>query len=443
MTICDICNREPATITRFGTILKAVEMMRQYDVGELVVVEEKDGRSMPVGIITDRDIVEKTVAENLSIDTVTVEEVMNPKLMTVNESESISKTFQLMHYKGLRRVPVVDNQGSLTGLLFIDSLFDFVIEEKEELYKHLIHEKEKEEKKEPAVTEIKKLTIKGGYGKTGEKEPVDEVSMEMGNVVSIVGPTGSGKTMLINDIELFANENTPSRRKILINDATPPEEFAFDASKNPIALITQHTTFISDLPVKTFLETHARIRQSGKIESILEETLNFANQLTGESINSESAMTELSGGQTRALLIADAVIIGHSPIILLDEIENAGIHRAKALEMLRKYDKIFLFVTHDLRIALNSDFRIVMKNGAMQKVIATEDEEQRVAERIKRLDDLVLDFVKKLRTGERLSQKRLKEYQEETGACRICSYGVKEKKEEKVIRDWKKDFWKW
>ena len=133
MTICDICNREPATITRFGTILKAVEMMRQYDVGELVVVEEKDGRSMPVGIITDRDIVEKTVAENLSIDTVTVEEVMNPKLMTVNESESISKTFQLMHYKGLRRVPVVDNQGSLTGLLFIDSLFDFVVEEKEEL----------------------------------------------------------------------------------------------------------------------------------------------------------------------------------------------------------------------------------------------------------------------------------------------------------------------
>lgn len=443
MTIRDICNTEPTTIRRFNTILKAAEMMRQHNTGELVVVEEKDGCRMPVGIITDRDIVEKTVAENLSIDTVTVEDIMNTRVVTVRESESISKTFQLMHVKGIRRIPVVDDRGSLTGMLFIDSLFDFVVEEKEELYKHLIRDKAEEEKKEPAVTEIKKLTIKGGYGKTGEKEPVNEVTMEMGNVVSIVGHTGSGKTMFINDIELFANENTPSRRKVLINDVTPPEEFSFDASKNPIALITQHTTFISDLPVKTFLETHARIRQSGKIESILDETLSFANQLTGESINSESAMTELSGGQTRALLIADAVIIGNSPIILLDEIENAGIHRAKALEMLRKYEKIFIFVTHDLRIALNSDFRIVMKNGAMQKVTVTEDEEKRVAERIKKLDDLMLDFVKKMRAGERLSEKRLKEYQEETGACRICSYGDKEEKEEKETRDWKKDFWKW
>ena len=76
-------------------------------------------------------------------------------------------------------------------------------------------------------------------------------------------------------------------------------------------------------------------------------------------------MTELSGGQTRALLIADAVIIGNSPILLLDEIENAGIHRTRALELLRQYRKIFIFVTHDPHIALLSDFRIVMANGAM------------------------------------------------------------------------------
>ena len=77
-------------------------------------------------------------------------------------------------------------------------------------------------------------------------------------------------------------------------------------------------------------------------------------------------MTELSGGQTRSLLIADAVVIGNSPIILLDEIENAGINRTRALELLKNYEKIFIFVTHDPRIALLSDFRIVMKNGAME-----------------------------------------------------------------------------
>lgn len=87
-------------------------------------------------------------------------------------------------------------------------------------------------------------------------------------------------------------------------------------------------------------------------------------------------MTELSGGQTRSLLIADAVVIGNSPIILLDEIENAGIHRTKALELLKRYKKIFVFVTHDPCIALMSDFRIVMRNGAMQRLIVTHPEEK-------------------------------------------------------------------
>ncbi|MEO0293136.1 MAG: ATP-binding cassette domain-containing protein [candidate division WOR-3 bacterium] len=255
--------------------------------------------------------------------------------------------------------------------------------------------------------EIKKITIIGGYGKTGEKELINEVNFEMGDIVSIVGPTGSGKTTLINDIELFANENTPSGRKVLINNATPPEEFMSDPSKNPIALITQHTNFLSDLPVRRFLETHAKIRQTTRSKSVIEETLDFANELTGEPILLESAMTELSGGQTRALLIADAVIIGNSPIILLDEIENAGIHRTKAIELLKKYEKIFIFVTHDPRIALLSDFRIVMKNGAMQKIIITEDEEQRVAEEIKKIDDLMLDFRAQIRAGERISEKDL------------------------------------
>lgn len=257
--------------------------------------------------------------------------------------------------------------------------------------------------------EIKKITILGGVGKNGQKDRVEKISLKMGNVISIVGPTGSGKTTLINDIALFANCNTPSERKILINDMIPPEEFMEDPSKNPIAFITQHTNFLSDLPVGKFLNMHARIRGSESIESILEETLNFANQLTGEPIILDTPMTELSGGQTRALLIADAVIIGNSPIILLDEIENAGIHRTKALELLRRYEKIFIFVTHDPRITLLSDFRVVMKYGAIQDMIVTDDEEKRIAEEIKKLDDLLLEFRKEIREGKRLTEHQLEE----------------------------------
>nr|MDO8081158.1 ATP-binding cassette domain-containing protein [Candidatus Freyarchaeota archaeon] len=251
------------------------------------------------------------------------------------------------------------------------------------------------------------ITILGGFGRDGLKESVDRVKLRMGDIVSIVGPTGCGKTTLIKDIEMFANGNTPSRRVILIDGKPQSEDVIFDPSKNPIALITQHTNFLSDLPVYEFLYTHAMIRQT-KNEEAIHDTLDFANQLTGEPVIQDSAMTELSGGQTRALLIADAVIIGNSPIILLDEIENAGIHRTKALELLRKYRKIFVFVTHDPRIALLSDFRIVMKCGAMQKVIYTNDEEKEVAEKIKKLDDLYAYCRGKIRSGDIITENDLK-----------------------------------
>ncbi len=258
--------------------------------------------------------------------------------------------------------------------------------------------------------EIEKINIIGGYGKTGEKEPLSEVTFKMGDVVSIVGPTGSGKTALINDIELFANENTPSRRKVLINGLISSEEPLGEPSKNPIAMITQHTNFLSDLSVRNFLSTHARIRgKSERVPSLVEETIDFANQLTGEPIIVERAMTELSGGQARALMITDAVVIGNSPIILLDEIENAGIDRIRAVELLRQYKKIFIFVTHDLRITLLSDFRIVMKNGAMQKMVMTGDEEKRVAKEIIKLDDLMVDLRNQVRAGNSLNEEDVEE----------------------------------
>ena len=252
--------------------------------------------------------------------------------------------------------------------------------------------------------DIQKITILGGIGKDGTPEKVEKFELKMGDIISIVGPTGCGKTTLINDIELFANKNTPSERKILINGEPVPEDFSFDPSKHPIALISQHTNFLSDLPVGEFLKIHAKVRGSENIDSIIEETLDFANQLTGESIIPTTGMTELSGGQTRSLLIADAVIIGNSPIILLDEIENAGIHRTKALELLKKYDKIFVFVTHDSRIALLSDFRIVMKNGSMQKLIYTGVEERRAALELKKIDDVMLEFRRLIRAGEEISE---------------------------------------
>jgi ABC-type lipoprotein export system ATPase subunit len=261
--------------------------------------------------------------------------------------------------------------------------------------------------------EVLKITILGGKGKNGEQEAVKRVDLKMGEIISIVGPTGCGKTTLINDIELFANKNTPSERKVLINDVEVPEDMSFDPAKHPIALISQHTNFLSDLPVGDFLRIHAKVRAASDIEKVIGETLSFANQLTGEAIIQDTAMTELSGGQTRSLLIADAVIIGNSPIILLDEIENAGINRTKALELLKNYKKIFVFVTHDPRIALLSDYRIVMKNGAMQKLIVTGNDERQAALEMKKMDELLLNFRSLIRNGDEITKEVLNEAMKE------------------------------
>ncbi|MGO8683957.1 MAG: ATP-binding cassette domain-containing protein [Thermoleophilia bacterium] len=227
----------------------------------------------------------------------------------------------------------------------------------------------------------------------------------MGNVASIVGPTGSGKTTFINDIELFANGDTPSMRRVLINGERPPREYRHDPSKNPIALITQHTTFLSDLPVGEFLRVHASVRaaKDAHREELIDATIAFANQLTGEAIPLDVRMTELSGGQTRSLLIADATIICDTPIVLLDEVENAGINRSRALELLRQQRKIFIFVTHDPRITLLSDLRIVISEGRVMKVLSTNRKERQLAADVSRIDDILSNLREKLRLGYELT----------------------------------------
>lgn len=248
---------------------------------------------------------------------------------------------------------------------------------------------------------IESITVFGGRGKSGDPEPVDRIDLKMGNVASIVGPTGSGKTTFINDIEMFANGDTPSLRRVLINGQPAPREYRHDPSRNPIALITQHTTFLSDLPVGEFLEAHATVRAaSGKHPAdMIERTIAFANQLTGEAVRLDVRMTELSGGQTRALLIADATIICDTPIVLLDEVENAGIDRARCLELLRLQRKIFIFVTHDPRIALLSDLRIVISEGRVMKIIGTNAAERQLATQVSKLDDVLSRLREKLRLG--------------------------------------------
>jgi ABC-type lipoprotein export system ATPase subunit len=252
------------------------------------------------------------------------------------------------------------------------------------------------------VAMVQQISILGGHGRDGSPDAIDRLDLHMGDIVSVVGRTGSGKTTLISDVELFADADTPTGRRILIDGERPPGEYRDDPAHNPVALITQHTTFLSDLPVDEFLRIHAGIRggSADEIDAAVTQTLAFANQLTGEPIVLSSRMTELSGGQTRSLLIADATVICDTPILLLDEVENAGINRSRALELLRTHRKIFIFVTHDPRIALLSDYRLVLKDGRIDQVMHTDERERQLAPIVGRLDDVLADLRDRIRSGE-------------------------------------------
>jgi ABC-type lipoprotein export system ATPase subunit len=105
-------------------------------------------------------------------------------------------------------------------------------------------------------------------------------------------------------------------------------------------------------------------------------------------------------------MIADTAILSSSPIVLIDEIENAGIDRKKALDLLVSEDKIVLMATHDPTLALIADKRIVIKNGGIDKIIETNEEEKAILTDLERMDLFIQGMRSKLRSGERLGGKR-------------------------------------
>jgi ABC-type lipoprotein export system ATPase subunit len=243
-----------------------------------------------------------------------------------------------------------------------------------------------------------KLTIKGGVGKDGKPDLINEMHIESGEIIGIVGPTGSGKSTLIGDIEQLAQGDTPSGRRILINDLEPGPQLRNDPRKKPVAQVSQNMHFLADMSVIDFLRMHARSR--GKDPALAKRVIELANTLTGEPVDPKNALTILSGGQSRALMTADIAVISDSPIVLIDEIENAGIKKQEALRLLAGEGKIVVVVTHDPMLALMASRRIVMRNGCMTKVITTSQEERRIFMDLERVDGWLTSLRETIRQGD-------------------------------------------
>lgn len=147
MPIAEICNREVVIVELNETVLSAAKLMRKHHVGNVLVVKKSNGSSLPISIVTDRDLVVEVMAPEIDASVLTVGDIMPRNLATVTEDTGVFETIQHMRSRGVRRMPVVDGSGNLVGIVTLDDLLGLLVEELGLLTKLVAHEQIKEASK--------------------------------------------------------------------------------------------------------------------------------------------------------------------------------------------------------------------------------------------------------------------------------------------------------
>jgi len=126
MTVGKLCVRDVDTAGPNDSVQVVAQRMHSRNVGTLVVV---DASEQPIGLITDRDLTIRVLAEGRDGAQVIVDEVMTQNISVVDEDGPIEAALEVMRAGPFRRVPVVDKTGKLVGLLSIDDVLDLLAEE--------------------------------------------------------------------------------------------------------------------------------------------------------------------------------------------------------------------------------------------------------------------------------------------------------------------------
>lgn len=125
----EICNRIVVVIEGSAPLLTAARRMREQHVGCLVVVDESGAHRRVAGILTDRDIVTAVIAEGVDPSRLRVEDAMSTEVVSARESDALAALLATMRRKGLRRLPVLGEHGTLTGLVTLDDLLSIIAEQ--------------------------------------------------------------------------------------------------------------------------------------------------------------------------------------------------------------------------------------------------------------------------------------------------------------------------
>lgn len=142
MPIAELCTREVIIVRRDETALQAAKLMREHKVGTVVVVEDQGLRRVPVGIVTDRDLVVEIIALEVDPGFITVGDIMARDLTSVKGNCGVYEAIRYMRGKGVRRLPVVDDGGGLLGIVTLDDLLALLAEELGALGRLIEHEQD-------------------------------------------------------------------------------------------------------------------------------------------------------------------------------------------------------------------------------------------------------------------------------------------------------------
>jgi len=145
MNVGEICNREVVFAYRDTKLVEAARLMREHHVGTLVIVVERASERVPVGILTDRDIVVAVVAKELDPRALTVGDVIDAGgVLVVREQDGLADALRVMREKGVRRVPVVTKSGALAGIVALDDMLELVTEELNDMVRSVDRERVRE-----------------------------------------------------------------------------------------------------------------------------------------------------------------------------------------------------------------------------------------------------------------------------------------------------------
>jgi len=118
MSLRKITKKKVVTVRPDDTVVKAAKLMEEKNVGSVVVVENRK----PVGILTDRDIAIRVVAKKADINSILVKDAMTKKIVTGRDNQRVAELAKVMHENGIRRVPIVNKKGMLSGIITLDDL---------------------------------------------------------------------------------------------------------------------------------------------------------------------------------------------------------------------------------------------------------------------------------------------------------------------------------